>query len=282
MTSMASSNKITGFYWTFFLMMFVIFSSSTLAISSSQREFDYYLLALEWPGTMCKSVSKCCNTNGCCDSSVPLYEFTIHGLWANYDDGTWPSCCGSTKTDFEINQVLPLMGEILKYWPSFSCSSTSLCHGKNGLFWAHEWEKHGTCMFPEIKDEYTYFSTTLDLYAKYNITKMLENAGLLASNDASYPLTEVISAIESGVGASPTVTCSSGNVEEIRICFYKNFKPRDCVLESNSAYNKLYSSSCPEYINLPSFTSIGKGRNSTVTWLAEEEATQKVIELSSI
>lgn len=67
MTSMASSIKITGFYWTFFFMLFVIFSSSTLAISSSQREFDYYLLALEWPGTMCKSVSKCCNTNGCCD-----------------------------------------------------------------------------------------------------------------------------------------------------------------------------------------------------------------------
>lgn len=69
---------------------------------------------------------------------------------------------------------------------------------------------------------------------------MLENAGLLASNDASYPLTEVISAIESGVGASPTVTCSSGNVEEIRICFYKNFKVNKIPILSFSAQLKTH------------------------------------------
>jgi ribonuclease T2 len=28
--------------------------------------FDYYVLALQWPGTICRQTSNCCDTNGCC------------------------------------------------------------------------------------------------------------------------------------------------------------------------------------------------------------------------
>jgi hypothetical protein len=31
-------------------------------------------------------------------------------------------------------------------------------------------EKHGTCSYPVIQDEYSYFSTTLHLYSSYNVT----------------------------------------------------------------------------------------------------------------
>lgn len=31
-------------------------------------------------------------------------------------------------------------------------------------------ETHGTCAYPEIQDEYDYFSTALYLYSKYNVT----------------------------------------------------------------------------------------------------------------
>jgi ribonuclease I len=31
-------------------------------------------------------------------------------------------------------------------------------------------EKHGTCSYPVIQDEYDYFATTLNLYTKYNVT----------------------------------------------------------------------------------------------------------------
>jgi hypothetical protein len=31
-------------------------------------------------------------------------------------------------------------------------------------------ETHGTCGYPEIQDEYDYFSTALYLYSKYNVT----------------------------------------------------------------------------------------------------------------
>jgi ribonuclease T2 len=28
--------------------------------------FDYYVLALQWPGTVCRQTSHCCSSNGCC------------------------------------------------------------------------------------------------------------------------------------------------------------------------------------------------------------------------
>ena len=37
-----------------------------LASSKPQREFDYFALSLQWPGTICASTRHCCATNGCC------------------------------------------------------------------------------------------------------------------------------------------------------------------------------------------------------------------------
>lgn len=31
-------------------------------------------------------------------------------------------------------------------------------------------EKHGTCSYPVIQDEYSYFATALHLYSNYNVT----------------------------------------------------------------------------------------------------------------
>ncbi|CAO2195562.1 unnamed protein product, partial [Urochloa humidicola] len=104
-------------------------------VGKPQREFDYFALSLQWPGTICASTRYCCARNGCCRSE-PLQWFTIHGLWPDYDDGTWPSCC--RHTEFEMDKILPLKETLDKYWPSLYCSSPSTCFSGKGLFWAHE------------------------------------------------------------------------------------------------------------------------------------------------
>jgi hypothetical protein len=40
--------------------------ASLAAVGKEQREFDYFALALQWPGTICASTHKCCAINGCC------------------------------------------------------------------------------------------------------------------------------------------------------------------------------------------------------------------------
>ncbi|KAL5990804.1 hypothetical protein ACLOJK_011708 [Asimina triloba] len=76
-------------------------------------------------------------------------------------------------------------------------------------------EKHGTCSYPVIQDEYSYFSTALDLYFKYNITKMLTDAGYTPNNYERYPLGGIVSAIEDAFGATPLLVCKHGAVEEL-------------------------------------------------------------------
>ncbi|KAK3184646.1 hypothetical protein Dsin_031932 [Dipteronia sinensis] len=192
-------------------------------------------------------------------SNAPV-EFTIHGLWPDYNDGTWPACC--TRSEFEEKEITTLLDPLEKYWPSLSCGSPSTCHGGKGSFWGHEWEKHGTCSSPVIRDEYSYFLTTLNVYFKYNVTRVLSEAGYVPSNSEKYPLGGIISAIQNAFHATPKLVCSKGALEELHLCFYKDFEPRDC-LAGSSIQNVKYSSksSCPKYVSLPAYVSPGIDAN---------------------
>ncbi|XP_077229049.1 ribonuclease 2-like [Tasmannia lanceolata] len=268
-----ASSPITRAIFSVFLFSFLSFSFSfSLNLGKEHKEFDYFVLALQWPGTFCQRTHHCCSSNACCRSSLAPTEFTIHGLWPDYNDGTWPSCC--SRSYFDIKKITSLIGMLERYWPSLSCSSSSVCHGGKGLFWAHEWEKHGTCSFPVIKDEYSYFSTVLNLYFKYNVTKVLIDAGYQPTNSEKYPLAGIVATVEKAMGASPLLVCSRGAIEELHICFYKDFKPRDCVSGSITRDDVLDStSSCPTYISIPEYmpSSLESGI-AALPWIPESAA----------
>jgi hypothetical protein len=51
-------------------------SLAAAALGKEQREFDYFALALQWPGTICPSTRYCCAINGCCRyvlARLPLF-----------------------------------------------------------------------------------------------------------------------------------------------------------------------------------------------------------------
>ncbi|KAJ8527156.1 hypothetical protein K7X08_029633 [Anisodus acutangulus] len=110
--------------------------------SGHQREFDYFMLSLLWPGTACRHTTQCCSSNACCRSNAPSV-FTIHGLWTDYNDGTWPACCSGSQ--FDKKEISTLLKPLRKYWPSFSCEAASTCHHGKGTFWAHEVVSFVTC-----------------------------------------------------------------------------------------------------------------------------------------
>lgn len=55
-----------------------------------QREFDYFKLALQWPGTMCRGIRHCCSSNGCCDGWLTPFTFVLiflfNWLFLSVDD----------------------------------------------------------------------------------------------------------------------------------------------------------------------------------------------------
>ncbi|KAK9281500.1 hypothetical protein L1049_004403 [Liquidambar formosana] len=116
---------------TFFMCLFCLREINGRGVGAGggvgQREFDYFALALQWPGTFCQRTRYCCSSNACCRGSNAPAEFTIHGLWPDYNDGTWPACC--TGPSFNIKKISTLRDTLEKYWPSLSCGSSSTCHG---------------------------------------------------------------------------------------------------------------------------------------------------------
>ncbi|GAV69291.1 LOW QUALITY PROTEIN: Ribonuclease_T2 domain-containing protein, partial [Cephalotus follicularis] len=133
-----------------------------------------------------------------------------------------------------------LLGALNKYWPSLSCGSPSTCHG-TGSFWAHE-----------VK----FWSYTLFFYQILSLYDT--DTGYVPSNTERYPLGGIVFAIEN-FHATPQLTCSKGAVEELQLCFYKDFTPRDCVIKYGLQNNiNASKSSCPKYVSLPSCVSLGK------------------------
>ncbi|XP_024981415.1 ribonuclease 2 [Cynara cardunculus var. scolymus] len=211
---------------------------------AEQRVFDYFALALQWPPTYCSKSTKCCSQSACCRGANSPSVFTIHGLWPDYNDGSWPSCCSGSA--FDEVEISTLFGALEQYWPTLSCSKSSTCHGKKGLFWAHEVEKHGTCASSVTGEEYNYFLTTINLYFTYNVTEVLFEAGYVPSNSEKYPAGGISSAIENAFHTTPQLICLNGALEEVRLCFNKDFTVRECVAKSD----------CPDYVSLPEFASL--------------------------
>ncbi|XP_044977923.1 ribonuclease 2-like [Hordeum vulgare subsp. vulgare] len=239
-----------------------LLASPAAGMKRRQAGFDYYVLALQWPGSVCRQTNHCCSSNGCCRSN-PLNWFTIHGLWPQYSYGGWPSCCRPTTT-FNMNKIAMLRPILERYWPSLYCGDTSTCFGGRGPFWAHEWATHGTCGYPEIQDEYDYFSTALYLYSKYNVTKALRKAHIYPRNGRKYAVAHIVAAIDHAFGRLPHLVCKNGSLQELRLCFHKDYQPRDCGSEEDDAWSSSRRSHCPRYVNLPSYLQSALGNATEV------------------
>ncbi|XP_044490657.1 ribonuclease 1-like isoform X2 [Mangifera indica] len=164
-----------------------------------------------WPGSYCDTSKSCCYPT----SGKPAADFSIHGLWPNYNDGTYPSNCDSNNP-FDKSKISDLTGSMEKSWPSLACPSS------DGLsFWSHEWNKHGTCS-ESVLNQHDYFQAALDLKNQVDILQTLKTAGI-EPNGESYSLESIKDAIKEESGYTPRIECNtdeSGNHQlyQIYLC----------------------------------------------------------------
>lgn len=127
------------------------YMNSSLYVSQEQPDFspkpllssapqNYYLLALFY------------NPN-----HISYSNYTIHGLWAQYNVTSYPSWCKNQSLDMnDIQDLVPILNEV---WVSGE--------GSNQHFWNHEWMKHGTCNWNGWK-QHTYFANTILTHKYYS------------------------------------------------------------------------------------------------------------------
>ncbi|XP_076881885.1 intracellular ribonuclease LX-like [Bidens hawaiensis] len=220
------------------LVIFLV--TQSVAFISVAKDFDFFYFV--------QQVLYCDSRRGCCypKTGKPAEDFSIHGLWPNYNYGTHPSNCDSSNP-FDDSKVSTLESVLQEHWPTLACPS-----GDGLKFWRHEWEKHGTCA-ESIFDERGYFEAALSLKKKANLLHALKNAGIRPADGVFHTMSQIKEAITKGVGYEPFIECnvdSSGN--------HQIFQVYKCVDASATEFIKCpvlpHGRACGNKVEFPSFS----------------------------
>jgi ribonuclease I len=162
--------------------------------------WDYFTFSLQW--------------------SCEERRFTIHGLWPDDANGSYPSFCRGVP--FDVSSLDDLLPRLNAYWPSDK--------GSNIDFWKHEYEKHGTCAIDDgvFDDQHAYFVAALDLASRYSTA--FNSTWPTPSNEILYATNALEDALESRWDVSVNVACvgSKKVLSEVRFCFSKALESMDC------------------------------------------------------
>jgi ribonuclease T2 len=134
-----------------------IINISSLVAVETGASFDFYIFSMIYQPGFCYNKDTTVWA-GCTHTDKEwTKELTIHGLWPDYNDGTWPQFCSSEK--FDPSVIADLEDQMKILWPD-DYNSPSNPFSKTA-FYEHEWSKHGTCsgLTQEV-----YFKTTLASY----------------------------------------------------------------------------------------------------------------------
>ncbi|XP_065833354.1 ribonuclease T2-like isoform X2 [Oscarella lobularis] len=177
-----------------------------------------FVFALEWIPGFCET------KGGSCRLSPQPQKWNIHGLWPEGLQN-----CNSSDV-LHRSDIEDLWGNLERDWVDAINPQDPL------KFWAKEWKKHGTCWLnnENTRNAHDYFSTTLQLYEKFDVSTMLSRQGITPTEERSYTSAQFLEAFE---GFRPFLHCPTKNdpfITEILICLDKQFNPRDCWAQPKS------------------------------------------------
>lgn len=178
--------------------------------------FDYYVLSLSWSPNWCLREGDARRSEQCVADSG--HGWILHGLWPQYDRG-YPSFCQTAERP-PSRGMTAAMADIM---------------GTAGLAW-HQWKKHGTCSGLSARG---YYALSRDAYARINRPEILRQLKRQVELPASVIEEAFLKANPDLRADGITITCTSNQIQEARICLSKALDPvrcgpdviRDCRLD---------------------------------------------------
>jgi len=195
------------------------FSKDNRERETKDSSFDFFTLSLQWPGSVCKHLSPC---------ELPKNaknEFTIHGLWPDRKNSAYPQKCHSAAGEFDAAQIQNLFPLLREFWTDYKPNSEP-------SFWAHEWNKHGTCasILPNLATPSQYFKATMNLVQSLKISHVLARHNIVAHATTLYETSQVKEVLKKELGGTPQISCGvDGSINELRLCVSKDLKVFDCA-----------------------------------------------------
>ncbi|KAK2592345.1 Ribonuclease T2 precursor (RNase T2) [Conoideocrella luteorostrata] len=153
----------------------------------------------------------------------PSDSWTIHGLWPDACDGSYPAQCDSSRAYTDIEGILSSGGAsdtldyMKQFWKDYK--------GDDETFWQHEWGKHGTCIssldpkcyggYKDKEEAVDFFKKTVELFKTLPTYQWLADAGIKPSTSKTYSLSQIQSVLSEKHGAKVTLSCKGKAFNEV-------------------------------------------------------------------
>ncbi len=167
-------------------------------LSAAPGQFDFYLLNLSWSPEFCHGhpgAPECAQHRA----------FTLHGLWPQNNDGTYPEHCSEAPGPTSPSQYADIYPD-----PALL---------------QHEWQTHGTCS-GLVPDQY------LALARRADQTIRIPNELLTLTQSITLTPAQLRALIKGSNPAIPAsslaVSCGNNYLTAIEICLDKTLQPASC------------------------------------------------------
>ncbi len=167
--------------------------------------FTYYLLTLSWAPDFCALPGAPKNDAEC--GKGRQVGFVVHGLWPQADTGRGPENCGAASP--VAQELVQLM---LKYIPTAKLIQ-------------HEWSTHGTCSGLTTADYFAAVRKARDAITIPDDFRAPNEAMKLAPGDIDSRFAAANPSFPPGAFRT---SCTSGALQEARICLNKDLSARAC------------------------------------------------------
>ncbi len=172
-----------------------------------------YTLALSWSPQHCRNAAdsvQCSGRNG-------RFGLIVHGLWPDGQRGSWPQWCGKGRA------VSP------------QTVKRHLCMTPSPRLMARQWAKHGSCM---TSSPDAYFKVTAILWRSLRLPDLaaLSRRSELSAGDVRRAMARANPAI--APQSIAVITGRGGWLEEIRLCYGRDFMPKPCDRGRTGAADK--------------------------------------------
>ncbi len=191
----------------------IILIAAIIPLTCATIQWDYFLFVQLWPGSWLHG-------DYCALYHFNNTYFTIHGLWPEYKNGSWPQYCNITK--FNVTELDSIRSDLELYWTDFNNAEK---------FWAHEYYKHMSCLEEDniFSDEYICFSTGLNWRNKMDLYSVLNASNITPSNNKYYSVEQIRDVISKYYNYDIVVVCDHNDIlTEIRFCFDPNLNMFNC------------------------------------------------------